>query len=267
MATAVCAFYLPVTIVCALYLRVYIETRRRRHTLFVLQAVVSIPLSHSIPSQRCASDASLICKPLILRSSISQTKEAKRVVSEEVDADATPGNKTTTCTNFKLKSNKRSKTFNKKKFSARQQPRSAVRVGPKQTLRTASGPFFIKNCKDQISVINYIDSRQVTPSRFLALCTCSPLLSGEQQSDSNKQWIEQTLSLTHLCGGETAQKSNQCEQKREHKISCPMGRQWASCTSLRGRANTVPSTEREDADRFARRTETLLERPSESHPL
>ena len=259
VATAVCAFYLPVTIMCALYLRVYIETRRRRHTLFALQAVVSIPLSHSISSQRCASDVSSIRKPLILSRSVPQAKEAKQVVSEEIKAHPTAGIKTTTCANFKLKTDKKGKTCNKKKFSALRQQRSAARVGPKQTLRTASGPFFIKYCKDQISAINFTDSRQVTPSRFLALCTCSPLIPGELESEGNNQWIERTLSLTQLCGGETAHKSNQCDQKREHKISCPMGRQWASCTSLRGRANTVPSTEREDADRFARRTETLLE--------
>ena len=85
------------------------------------------------------------------------------------------------------------------------------------------------------------------------------MIPNELQSDGNTQWIERTLSLTQLCGGETVQKSNQCEQMREHKISCPLGREWASCTSVRGRANTVPSTEREDADRFALRTETMLE--------
>ena len=130
VATAVCAFYIPVTIMCALYLRVYVETRRRRHTLFALQAVVSIPLSHTIYSQRCASDASSIRKPLILRGSIPQTKEAKRDLNEDVEADPTDGIKTSTCSSFKLTCDKRSNICNKKKFSARWQqgarPESAL---------------------------------------------------------------------------------------------------------------------------------------------
>ncbi|CAF0991543.1 unnamed protein product [Adineta steineri] len=229
--TAIAAFYLPVTLMCLLYFRIYRETVKRRKELHLLQAQHHSSISQTITPTNSNPNGGGLTKNLSI---IGTTSGIEQDESISTDSNRSHGrilsiqnstNKNLILSNTK-KQNKFIHTFNnnccfcwKRNCNGTQSEQTKDDDDESSSeIRPVISPTIDQNLTDSYSLSNNNEQIKVIPATDPWIRRCDQPLSTESISDQEQQQQQKSTQYeTHPCYHSLSSTSEDCLSQQQQQ--------------------------------------------------